>query len=400
VAEVVGTGVLALGGAFSKVGWISGFVVVTLGFVGNVFTSLLLNQVQKAYPEAITLGDALDQLLGRFVGMIGYTSLYTYLFFVSANYVIVLSTAVQSVVYTQVVCKPLATAIGCALLLPGNQLRTLADISLLGAASFMMILATIVVCCWTLLGGFGSSDSCSGTASSLDFLSFNSNVSAFVFAYAGQAIMLEMQAEMKAPEDFPKSAGASFTVLFVVYTVVASAAYHACGIHTPGELLLVLPDTDVKACVGVMMVIHLIVSYTILQQVLTRATCLRFVPKALESGCAARAMWFVVSTGIMCIAYVLANAAPLFSDIVNITGAFLGSQMAFIFPTILYLAMYFKHPEKIEWQESTRNAAAAFAFASLAIGIYLIIIGTIGSVSGLVQNIQDGVNPPFECSRI
>merc|ERR1719235_2802004 len=91
VAEIVGTGVLALGGAFSKVGWATGLLVLCFGLVLSVCTSLLLNLVHLYVPSSVTLGDAMTVINGRAAGYMGYAFLYTYLFLTMANYIIVLS---------------------------------------------------------------------------------------------------------------------------------------------------------------------------------------------------------------------------------------------------------------------------------------------------------------------
>merc|ERR1712070_1000788 len=103
-------------------------------------------------------------------------------------------------------------------------------------------------------------------------------------------------------------------------------AYQACGSKTPGELLSVLPGSTLRTAVGMMMVIHIVVTYTIFQQVLTRATCLRFFPKALLDGPSAHMLWFMVSTSFMVGGWIVANAVPLFSDIMNITGSIFSTQ--------------------------------------------------------------------------
>lgn len=403
VAEVVGTGVLALGGAFSKLGWVVGLFVLIAGYVVNVFTSLLLNSVHLAFPDVVTVGDALEKLMGRTAGIIGYLVLYTYIFLVCANYLIVLATAVQSVVYNVALCRPVAAAIGCALLLPGNQFRTLAGLTTLSGVSFITILVTVIVCLWTLSENAGSggavckAEDVKGDNGQSGFLDYNAAACAFIFAYSGQAIMLEMQAEMKAPKDFPKAVLSSFSSLLMVYILVAVAAFYVCGAATPGELLDVLPKTPRQSAVGILMVIHLIVTYTILQQVLTRAICLFFWPMALADGLKSRAAWFIVSTGIMGFAYVVASSIPLFSDIVNITGGLLSTQVGLTFPALLYLALQRRCPELVlgGWRGSVASGCCCL---SLILAAYFTTVGTTSSVALMVQHAGDGVNAPFACN--
>lgn len=421
VAEVVGTGVLALGGAFSQLGWTMGILVLVVGLVVNVYTSLLLNSVHMEFPDVITFGDALHKLMGRSWGIFGYLLLYVYLFLVCANYVVVLAESIKLVV-PAFSCRAVGTAVGCVLLLPGNQFRTLGGLTILSVVSFGTILTTIVICLWTLTESSGQGSlSCNGKIQEANFLNMNAAICAFIFAYAGQSIMLEMQAEMRNAADFPKSVFGSFGTLFIVYIVVPAVAFSTCGSKTPGELMDVLVPGPRRVVVGVLMVVHLIVTYTILQQVLTRATCMYFVPRALEFNVGARVRWLAVSTSYMLLAYVVANSVPLFEDIVNVTGGALSTQAAFTIPGILFLALqWHRHKSRIaapqaqahlvhdgaEVRVPTRKSFADVCFQRgltvvtclvLVLAAYCTVVGTISSVALMVDHAREGVNRPFQC---
>jgi len=410
IAEVVGTGVLALGGSFSKVGWYAGFFVLIAGYFINVFTSLLLGYVHVAYPDCVTLGDALTKILGKVPGYFGYVFLYAYLATAMINYIIVLRDSVIGVFWSLIpgLCKPVAAAIGCALLLPGCQLRSLAGITLLCIGSFIMILAVIGASVYSLstfvepvppvLGAFTP---CTGVPDAGGFLDMNAALGAFIFAYSGQAIMLEMQAEMTEPEDFPKAAIGSFSGLLAIYAVIATAAFYCCGAHTPGNIIpSTLPKNIERTIVSSMMVMHLIVSYTILQQVLTRALCLFCLPSALESGAGGHVKWFAVSSTVMGFGYVVANSVPLFSDIVGITGSLFSTTLGLTFPPMLYLGMYYQKNDVLEFKLTpcARKSIAIFCVIVLIIAAYLTIVGTASSVAIMLQHFADGEGGlPFSC---
>ena len=275
-----------------------------------MFTALLLGKVRQKLPTALTFGDALTVAVGPNAGRYGYMVLYVYLFMCMANYLIVLGHSVQASIYWKSICQPWACFIGTVLLLPLNQFRTLSGLTLLSVVSFATIVITLALCLWTLL----TNASCQPQHREPGFFDYNSCISGFVFAFAGQHIMLEMQAEMKNPEHFPTAVYLSYLILFLVYTMVAVLSYLACGKNTPGDLLLVLPSGWRKSLAGVLMVIHLMVTYTISQQVLNRAICVYFLPGALVEGPSARFKWFLVTSGVMAACFTLANAIPLFQD--------------------------------------------------------------------------------------
>jgi len=94
----------------------------------------------------------------------------------------------------------------------------------------LTIAATLVLCICLMSGGSGN---CIGTPSSPGLVDYNAAACSFIFAYAGQSIMLEMQAEMKQPNDFPKAVGFSFSTLLVAYILVTVISYWQCGASTP-----------------------------------------------------------------------------------------------------------------------------------------------------------------------
>jgi len=407
VAEVIGTGVLALGGQVATLGLPFGLCVLVLCYPLNLFTSLLLGAAHQALPGVVTFGDALSRLIGKRAGVYGYVVLYTYLFVTMANYMIVLADSVAAVVYSHRLCRPASSAVGALLLLPTNQFRNLSGLSLLSALSFATVVMTLVICLWTLLG---DDPSCPGDRGKPSFIQYTSSVSGFIFAFAGQSIMLEMQAEMKTPAHFPRAVYLAFTTLFVVYLAVATLSYHACGDNTPGELLLVLPFDWRKSLAGALMVVHISVTYTISQQVFNRALCVYLVPGALGVGFQARAKWFFVTTGSMGACYVFANAIPLFEDIVNMTGSLLSTQCVFIIPGMLFLALHWKGANsgqeddgqdgRAEQPCRTSRLLVAGSWASVALGVYLAVTGTVSSVAVISTKLSAGGSGPFSCQAL
>ena len=178
-------------------------MVLALCYPANVFTSLLLGKVRQEVTSTVTFGDGLTLLLGPRAGRYGYAVAYSYLCMCMANYLILIGDSVQASIYWEVICSPSACFIGAILLLPINQFRTLSGLTLLSVISFATVVATLILCLWTLL----TNPSCESRGrTGHGFLDYSSCISGFVFAFTGQNIMLEMQAEMKTPSDFPKAA--------------------------------------------------------------------------------------------------------------------------------------------------------------------------------------------------
>ena len=98
LADIVGSGVLALTGAFSKMGWFFGFFLLILCCPLNMYTGILLARLRKHHPLVTTYGELGESLFGKNVGYVCYGVLYVYIFFVLGEYMVVMSRSIQGVV--------------------------------------------------------------------------------------------------------------------------------------------------------------------------------------------------------------------------------------------------------------------------------------------------------------
>ena len=89
LADIVGSGILALSGAFSKMGWFFGFLLLILCCPLNMYTGILLARLRKHHPLVTTYGELGESLFGKKVGYACYAILYIYIFFVLGEYVVV-----------------------------------------------------------------------------------------------------------------------------------------------------------------------------------------------------------------------------------------------------------------------------------------------------------------------
>jgi len=330
-------------------------------------------------------------LLGRKGEAVGFLSVYAYLFFCLGNYFIVIRKAIQSIFIEAELCAVPACLIGFLFLLPTNQLRTLHHLAFLSVVSFVTIVLVLAFCIGALV--LNPSPRCGPPIPNLDFWEVFNALSGFVFAFSGQQIFLEIQAEMCQPKDFTKSLNVAFGLLSVAYALVAVGAYGRCGDHTPTYLLDVLPHGGSTRIAAVLMLIHIVVSYTISSQVLTRAILLICGGTAgLEPGIRGRGIWFCLTTSIAILAMVLSNAIPLFDDFVAIIGALLSSNLAFVFPTALFLV----YGRKV----GVGRIARCTCFVVMVLGAVFCVCGTFSNLAATMRDAGRGGGHPFACNAL
>jgi amino acid permease len=395
IADIVGTGILTLPYAFAQLGWTAGLVVLLLCWPLNFFTGFQLNKVHLAFPGSITLGDAACQLGGRLGGLLGYASLYFYLLLLLGDYFIVLSKAMQGMLWDWTLCRPEAGLLAAALLIPSNQFRTLHALSALSIFSF----ATIVAVCGIYMVDIiaqSPGEPCVGAEveSATGVLALAKVLSKFVFAFSGQKIFLEMQAEMATPEHFIRSMNLAFPLLVLAYGTLASVSLSRCGAHTPSYILDSLGMNWSRTLANALLFAHMTVSYTIAQQVLARALALRWAPGALDKGVRARILWFLLTTYLLGVGWLLGNAIPLFEDFVSLMGALLSTQMTFSFPCVLYLLL--RRAGLVQLPRLCDITLLVATWIVLVLNVVLTVCGTASAIMSVVQHAAAGT-PPFGC---
>eukprot|EP00941_MAST-03F_sp_MAST-3F-sp1_P006294 g6294.t1 len=325
LADIIGTGVLSLLGAFSKLGWLGGLFLLPLCYAANLFTGLLLSWTRTWYPNVTTYGELAGELYGKCGKILCFSLLYGYIFLVLSDYMIVLARSVQGLLHNFAICRPTAGIIaGCLLLFP-NQMRSLHSVSFASIISALTIWIVLCLCVVELLSdgydidmdgkeGMSNASAIPGANKvgkrhwfdpELDFWTFSSALSSFVFAMAGQKIYLEMMAEMRDPDDFPKALYAATPVMFMTYAIVCVLGYSLRGDASPLYLMDVIPFGFGKTVANLLMLIHMMISYTLNQQVLCRrahrwydAELVDVMDETHPKYKSARRQWFFISLSI------------------------------------------------------------------------------------------------------
>lgn len=399
IADIVGTGLLSLPGAFAQLGMAVGIVALIACYPLNFFTGYQLNRVHLKHRSAVTFGDVGNHLFGKVGGFLCYFALYFNLLLLLGDYLITLSKSIQGILWHVNLCRPMAGVYAAILLLPSNQFRTLNGLKELAAMSFATVCIVLVIYVGTVLNKHSEGEQCvSATVKPASgLMPVAGAISKFIFAFSGQQIYLEMQAEMKEPEKFTKSMNFAFPILGSVYLGLALVSVVCCGDHTPSYILDALGYDWTRTVANVLMCAHMIVSYTISQNVLSRAVARFAIPHALTPGASGHITWFMLSTFLMFIGYICANLIPLFDDFVGLMGSLLSTQMSFSIPPALYLGARHHYgnmvPEKFD------KFMLPMSIFCLAVAAFFTITGTIDAMKNIIEDSKD-IGKPFGCHCI
>eukprot|EP00929_Paragymnodinium_shiwhaense_P027110 TRINITY_DN15987_c2_g1_i3.p1 TRINITY_DN15987_c2_g1~~TRINITY_DN15987_c2_g1_i3.p1 ORF type:complete len:509 (-),score=59.50 TRINITY_DN15987_c2_g1_i3:333-1859(-) len=391
VADVLGTGVLAVPGGFRALGWVAGVLVLAACYPVNMYTGLLLERLRRLAPTSITLGDLADATIGRCGGIVGRLFLYVYLQSILGEYLVVMGTSLQAVFArsdgTQQLSLLASVGITAGLLLFPNQIRSLENVTLLCVMSAVAMVLAIGLTLGQIVSS-GCDEITSGPAKSYgQFWDVLNAISSFLLACSGQFIYLEMMSEMSEPKKFAYSLHLATPALVLLYFLVAGVTYGYCGDSTPSYLLDAIPACTVKCVVGVLLYAHTLVSYTINQQVLSRNIHVLLDPRRaviLQRGEAgywcSRVQWLAITTAHLGIAFAFAVGVSNFENISHLIGALMVAPLCFVLPCACLLMVPIDLPlfTRTVWE-------SGFAWLLMIFTALLTMIGTVAALLPIVK---------------
>ena len=245
----------------------------------------------------------------------------------------------------------------------------------------------------------------------LDYLE---SLSAFVFAYQGQSIYFELMNEMRHPEEFPKACYIAYGIMCTIYGSVVIVVYGLLGANNTPEFL---PDslsdgTIAKQIVGILVVLHICVSYVIACQPLHMYLHSRIFPSTYQQTSVMGSIhWFCVTFGYIVVGYIVGNLIPYFADVQALIGSLFGASIIFGWPSLFILAMYHNgsiRPREYDlasspWrfndtfrQMGYKHAITCSMFLLVCTPLFC-ILGTSGAVQSIVQDTEQATTKPFQC---
>lgn len=400
LAEVVGTGVLALPYNFTKLGIPLGVGLLVVCSVLNLAAGWLLWRLQQSLPNVTTFSDVAVIVYGPRAQTLVGTLLLVTLFLVMGNYLLVFAFNLRDLFFRSGSCLVLVSLMAAGCLAVPSQLRTLHHIASVSLASTLAVIAVLTICLW---------ESSSGCAweypqpPTVTWLNTASSLSAFVFASGGQMIYLEMISEMACPAHFPKTLMVSLSVLFLVYVGISVATYSCLGDTTPSFLIEVLKDSTLRDVASGLMAFHVAVSYTLHQQVLcrkfhgmfslhvlNRASLVNHTKFTSAEFWNSQLHWFGITLAVLLGAWTVANTIPFFLDLVALIGSLTQSLLFYVVPAWLFWG----HAAKFGTKPSLFDTVLVVTLVVFGLGVFF--LGTFSTMREIV-NKWENLSGPFSC---
>ena len=474
VGEVMGTGILSLPYAAAGLGWVLSAISLVVFSFFSTYAGVLLSRTRTDFhPTAGSYADLAYLTGGPSFGRFTRCMVISGWILVLPYYLVAVADSLQLIWPASGMCMWQWTLIVAALLVVPLQLTTLTSISHLAGLSSVAMVASVAL----IIGGFGGQGSSSSSSSSVGSssssggggssgfgdgtsawpppaspLSLYGHLSAFVFAYQGQSMFLEMQSEMTTPADFPYACIVAYALMTLVYALTTVVAYGLQGADVESFLPDSLEDGPLKRIVGVCLAYHILVSYVVTAQPLSSFAYSKVfgsmrrrdepLPPSLlpppvangtgdgqhpgnghsanghsgnghsgngngsgshalaeHSSSAARALslgtrvrWLALQLCVLSFAVFVANGVPFFADLQSLIGALSGGPIVFGWPAIFYYRACRSHNVTV----------SIFDRAVIAISLFVCmpVFTILGTTSALVQIQSDltAQGSALECS--
>jgi len=393
IAEIVGTGVMALPETFSLIGAVPGTVVLLSFAFASWFAGILLWRLQVWFPEGITYGDMAFAVLGRKGQKLVFFFIYVAFFGNLAIYVLTCAESLQAAFsWHRDWCKWWFTVATVVFLVPFCQLRTLHHVSFAAAASSMSIFVALIIILYETFHDEPDIGIDSMDEKQAGFFTFVSALTTAIFAFGGQGLFFETMAEMKQPNDFPKSLAVSTIGILSVYLLVALSCNAVYGQRIKGNILFSLPDGPLKSTASFLLFFHVCISFVLAQQVVGRAIHVRWRPQNVDTGTnEERQDWFAISSFQILAAFLIANGIPFFSHLMGLVAAISTAPLTFGAPAVMvYIAS--RNLRKKGLHSFEKPMLPFFVFMT----IVLVVLGFVSNVHELISK-WSNQGHPFAC---
>ncbi|KAJ9481948.1 hypothetical protein VN97_g11506 [Penicillium thymicola] len=224
-------------------------------------------------------------------------------------------------------------------------------------------------------------------------------ISTLVFAFAGTPAFFSIASEMREPRHYNQSLIICQSVVTGYYLAIGIVIYYFCGSYVSSPALGSAGPTIKIVSYGFALP-GLIVSTLFFVHITAKYIFVRILGNSrhlVANTVIHWAVWLGCTLGTTIIAYIIASAIPVFSDLVSLVGALLGTPMCFQPMAGMWLYD--------NWGKGKNNRTTkwvimvAWCAFIIAAGTFLMIGGTYGSVVTIINTYKEsGGSTAWSCA--
>ncbi|KAE8214823.1 hypothetical protein CF327_g1817 [Tilletia walkeri] len=406
LVEAVALGSLSMPAAAATLGLVPFIIIcIGIGFVA-IYTSLHVGEMGVRFPQIASYGDAGRVLFGRIGYEVFSIMFYLLLTLITGSHVLT-GTIAFLTISDNAICSLAFGVIAAIILFVLALPPTFHDVAWLGFVDFASIIIAVVA---TMIatgiqaakqpGGFSAVEWSAWPAEGTTFVKGMLAVTQIAFAYSFAVAQFSFQAELKNPRDYKKACWALGILEIFIYTATGVIIYLFVGKDVQSPALLSAGGTMAKVAFGLALPV-IYISGSINTTCVARAIHLRMykgtkhefirTPKSIG-------VWVGLNAGLTVIAFIVAEAIPVFSDLLGLISSLFISGFSFSFPPLFwYFILREEGPLLIgaSWKRVLTTLANGGIFM---MGLVLLVGGTFSSAKDISDLFAAGeVRQPFTC---
>lgn len=390
MVEAIALGSLGLPQAFATLGMVAGVLMsVGIGLVA-MHAAYNIGQIKLKFPQISHYADVGSLLFGKVGSSLFVGAFVSLLIFVVGSHCLTGAIAFKNIAQSSI-CSTAFGAISAAILLFLAIPPSFADIAILGYIDFASIVIAIGV---TMIatgiqdrGSLGDPEpSVAWSAWPKAGITFEEAIvssNSIVFAYSFGGCLPSFMNDMHTPEDYVKTLWWLGGAQIFIYTLTGSIIYAFVGQTVQSPALLSAGPLISRIVFGIALPVIFISG-----SINTTVVC-RYIHGKVFANSTMRhvnsprgwASWLGLVFTVTMLAWIIAEAIPIFSDILSISSSLFVSGLSYYIPPILWFVLL----KKGAWYEKHNVKAALCNGGVFLIGIIVLGCGTYASIAQLVS---------------
>ncbi|KAJ5201187.1 Amino acid transporter transmembrane [Penicillium cf. viridicatum] len=392
IAESVSLGVLSLPKTLAQLGLAPALVlIIGLGILAT-YTGYTIHQFRARYPHIQNLADAGEVLFGPFGRELFGLGQLLFSIFIMGSHILTFSVMMNTVT-EHGTCTMVFTAVGFLICFVCSLPRTMKNMTYISCLSFASIVTAVIITMVAVGVQNQGGQNLKATVDT-DLVQAFSAVTNIVFAYCAHVAFFGLIAEMEEPKDFPKALVMLQTFEIIFYTVAAVVIYYYVGqdVTSPalGSAGPILKKVAYGIAIPTIIGAGVVNGHIGLKYIYVRL--FRGTDRMHKRDMVAVGSWIAIGLVCWVIAWIIADAIPVFSDLLSLISSLFASWFSYGLGGVYWL-----HINKGKWFTSPRKIALTI------LNVCIILIG--GCMCGLGLYVSgkaihdDASNNSFSCAN-
>ncbi|KAF7195235.1 N amino acid transport system protein [Pseudocercospora fuligena] len=400
----IGLGVLGIPLVFDTIGMVPGVICLLALAIMTTWSDYIVGVFKINHPEVYGIDDVGGLIAGRAGYIIMGTVFCLFWIFVAGSAMVSISIALNAL-SLHGACTAIFVAVAAIIGFLVSSIQTLHKISWIAWVGVVGIISSILV----LTIAVGLQDRPSDAPQTGIFVSdykITANpspasafqaLSTLVFAYAGTPAFFSIVSEMREPRQYGRSMFICQGIVTALYLAIGIVVYYFCGSYVASPALGSAGQLFKRICYGLALP-GLLASMILLSHVPAKYIFIRILKgtRHLSSNTPTHwIVWLSCTAGIALVSYILAEAIPVFGELVSFAGAAFGTLLCLQPMGAMWLYDNWGRSDRgIKWK-----LMVAWSIFIIVGGTFLTIAGTYGSIVGIINALDSGSKTsPWSCA--